>query len=120
MDKKFNLYKEKERKKKIASLALPVAVWGDTSSSNINVLQGTGADFYDGPTTVTVNSMIRSISKIDDYKMVSNAANNLGWIRQQGKKPIQKHSEFRSTSSFRYISLHVVCAPCAVPLQYIL
>ena len=25
----------------------------------------------DGPTTVIVNSMIRSISKIDDYKMVS-------------------------------------------------
>ncbi len=27
-------------------------------------------DFYDGPTTVYVNTMIRSISKIDDYKMV--------------------------------------------------
>ena len=27
-------------------------------------------DYHDGPTTITVNSMIRSISKIDDYKMV--------------------------------------------------
>ena len=27
----------------------------------------------DGPTIVSVNTMIRSISKIDDYKMVSSA-----------------------------------------------
>ena len=35
----------------------------------INDLEG--PDGPDGPTTVIVNSMIRSISKIDDYKMVS-------------------------------------------------
>ncbi len=45
-----------------------------------------GTQFFDGPTLVTVNAMIRSISKIDDYKMVSPAAGGLGWMCARRKK----------------------------------
>ncbi len=46
------------------NVGVGVGVGGGTSSVSF------GDDYHDGPTTVYVNTMIRSISKIDDYKMV--------------------------------------------------
>ena len=54
-----------------------------SSGPGLGVLEPGGAtnydlEFYDGPTTVHVNTMIRSISKIDDYKMVRTERTDVG------------------------------------------
>ena len=63
----------------------------------------------DGPTIVMVNTMIRSISKIDDYKMVSRAILWQCYLFLQSfcKDPKTKQKQTWSCKIQLYFSLHV-------------
>ncbi len=87
-------------------------MWGDASGGLEGVYQQEGF-LHDGPTMVTVNSMIRSISKIDDYKMVRFFFSVHGWcVHVHLQCESKKVRGLFLPHLGRFLLTHTVCMYC--------